>query len=149
MAKKRKSVETVMVSKSRYVNSQAEIILGDFPHLPTLAFALRSDEPVPKLVREFLADFIEGKRKRPRGSPKTTNLISQVLMDHILLHVYRAEYKRLKEMPRSERKRQGSPSDVALERTSIEAAKRGIHLKPDAIKKRLRAINRFMSQVKE
>jgi hypothetical protein len=52
-----------------------EIREGLFPHLPTIAGALRGGEPVPEEVRIFLAQLIERDRirkiKRPKsGRPK-------------------------------------------------------------------------------
>lgn len=40
---------------------------GQFPSMEEVASGLRGDAPVPKEVREFLADFITGKTKRPPG----------------------------------------------------------------------------------
>lgn len=43
------------------------VLKGKDPDISELAFALRGGQPVPSEIRTYLADLLEGKRKRKRG----------------------------------------------------------------------------------
>ncbi len=128
-----------------WMPTEMEITKGEFPHLPTLAQALRGDDPLPGPVRMFLADFVEGKVKKLRGKgrPKAANILVQEITDDFLFAVYEQELQTIRATPKRERDH-GTPTDLALLETARVAFEQRIRshdrkpLTPDAIKKRLR-----------
>lgn len=57
----------------------SDLARGKFPDLEFVSMALRGGMPVPIEVRNFLADYIEGKIKKPRGRrPKRTTIDSLI-----------------------------------------------------------------------
>jgi hypothetical protein len=126
-----------------------EIKAGKPPHRPTLARALRGEKPIPKVVREFLADLVEGKiapENRRKEGRQEANILERELKSTILHVFYEGHYEFLKAVPRAKRKFHGSPSHEALIRTAADAAKLGIGivgpngrpLSPRAMSDRLR-----------
>jgi hypothetical protein len=55
-----------------------ELREGRFPSREALEFGLRSKEPMPEAVREFLADFLTGKAPAPIGRPKISWLEREI-----------------------------------------------------------------------
>jgi hypothetical protein len=97
----------------------AELDAGRFPALDRIARALKhGDAPVPRQVRDFLAEYLSGDRKRPRGRQKM-DLYDKRLTIGIVDSFYSAELDRALEQ-KEQGQLQGMPSDVACERVAKE-----------------------------
>jgi hypothetical protein len=97
----------------------AELNTGRFPALDRIARALKhGDAPVPRQVRDFLAEFLTGERKRPRGRQQI-DLYDKRLTTGIVDGLYSVELERaLEEKERGQL--HGMPSEVACERVAEE-----------------------------
>lgn len=122
-----------------------EIREGEPPHMATIAEALRGTEPVPDEVRAFLSDFIIGAYRLPRGRPRNKNVIEQEIDERFLRYAFEFEYECVKYgwqevgIAQLDQPTVGTPYEIALERTVKVAAKHGMHLSVDQLKKRVEA----------
>jgi hypothetical protein len=95
----------------------AELKAGRFPALDRIARALKyGDAPVPRDVRVFLAEYLTGQRKRPRGRQKI-DLLDKRLMTGIVDSLYASELDRAID-EKAEKELPGTPSEIACERVA-------------------------------
>lgn len=119
-----------------------ELREGEFPNVRTIADAMRGGEPIPGEVRDFLAGYIEGAIRRPRGRTKyrDKNAIDHHVDETYLRSVFDDFHERAKN---SATHFNGTPFEAALLRTAKAIKDEfGISLTPDGIKKRLKMRDR-------
>ena len=96
-----------------------ELNSGRFADLDRIARALKAgDSPVPRPVRNFLAEYLTGERGRPAGRPHA-DLFERRLMTGVIDAAYRHELDWAQE-EKSHGRLQGMPSDVAAERVAAQ-----------------------------
>jgi len=121
-----------------WFETMMELRHGEFPSSAGLAFGLRSDAPVPPEVREFLAKWVAGEIKRPKGRPRRNWMDREFTGNWV-----RATYALMLEMATEARDAgehlAGTPSEVALEMTRDHLASDGHHMSVEAIRD---AVNR-------
>jgi hypothetical protein len=109
---------------------------GRPPDKKVLAKLLRTSKVfVAQPVRDYLADYLEGKIRKPRGRPLTVETIAHIERDFIVRVVYSQTVFSARKIPKS--KRSGStPSEIALEETvSVLAAEKNIHMSTGQVSK--------------
>jgi len=114
-----------------------ELKRGEFPTKEALAFGLRSSEPVPPSVREFLAQLVGGDMRRPKKRPKRSLLVIEVNADAARL-TYEFMLERAQEARAAGEHFHGTPSEVAMEWTQQALADRNEHLSIDSIRDMVR-----------
>jgi hypothetical protein len=115
---------------------------GKCPHIPTVVEALEGEEPIPAEVRKFLADYLADRVNSSRGRPPAKNALEQEMDDNFLRTTFDFFYRDV------EKDRPGTPHEVALARTKEIAAKHGMHLSEDTVKKRLKSKNKSKAKPK-
>lgn len=136
---------------------EIDISRGKFPDLPTIAKALRGSTTVPPIVRVFFAQLIERKRvKYPGKGRRAPDVFTQEMNARFLVETYEDERERAeggwtpKGTSRLDHFLPGTPAEVAVIRTAIAAAEKGIvghkgkPLKADAMRKRLTEARAFL-----
>ena len=106
---------------------------GEIPLKQDMARALRGPYEIPSQVRNYLADDFEGKIKRPRGRPNTHHeKHKKFARDFFVVALF--EWHRDVIRNSGESKDPGTPTEVALERTSEELVRSGRNLSPAAVR---------------
>jgi hypothetical protein len=106
---------------------------GRPPDHEVLAKLLRNSRyVVDQRVRDYLADHLEGKIRKPRGRPADMN-IERVGRNIIIRSIYWRNYDRLAAIPGSERL--GTASEVAFEETVTQLAERNILMSAGQVRK--------------
>lgn len=91
---------------------------GEFPSYAEIVKKLRGEQPVPRLVRDYLADRLEGKIKLPPG-PRPERFTPRSIYLSLRVRRWQRAYKWMKECGwRAAPK--GTPYETALEKVSEE-----------------------------
>ena len=109
---------------------------GRSPDHTVLAKRLRDPKfVVDQPVLDYLADHLEGKKRRLRGRPRSPEAIKRITREFIVRLVYGQALYAARKIPRVKRS-SSTPSEIALvETVRILAAEKKIHLSPGAVKK--------------
>jgi hypothetical protein len=106
---------------------------GRLPDKELLVSYLRDPRyVVDQRIRNYLADHIEGKIRKPIGRPVDIS-VDRIVRDFIVRIVYWRIYYRLVAIPRSERL--GTASEVALEEAVTKLAERNVHMSAGQVRK--------------
>jgi hypothetical protein len=107
---------------------------GRPPDNVVLAKLLRNSRyVVDQRVRDYLADHLEGKIRKARGRPQTTDTIERIQRDFVVRLTLGQVLADLRNIPRAERL--GTPSEIALEETVKLLAEKNIRLKESQVRR--------------
>ncbi len=114
-----------------WVVTMGEIARDEPMTFQNIAYGLRCNEPVPREVREFLADLLEGKVKRPVGKPSRDWFERESTGNYI-----RTTYELMREQAtNSPQPGKGeTPSEVAFLMTKARLAAEGLNVSEDVVR---------------
>jgi hypothetical protein len=104
-----------------------------FPDLRMLAAALRRDEQVPYEVRVFLADYLDGKIKKPRGRPRAS-VVEELFSNVGASMIYRTFVEENRAAKARGEHLGDTPSELALVQTTEHLRTVGHHMEPETIR---------------